>query len=160
MSLYGTDWNVDADDHTRACGRWSQCGCADEYGHRGRVWLGHDWHAVYDVEKPCTCGCGPIAYQGSHVLPSDDDPRGGSLSMCTIGGHITRDGRDDGPEDDDDIWPYVRVSLTEGGEQFCNTVVLDRSQVESLRDYLSDALGRMSPDDSTPSGDVSPLAVG
>ena len=48
-------------------------------------WLKHDgyWEPS---GKPCDCGQphAPIIYPGSHVLPSDDDPRGGSVDIASI----------------------------------------------------------------------------
>jgi hypothetical protein len=104
----------------------------------------------------------PLIYRQSHILPSDDDPRGGSLDLGSIPRWITRDGRcvlgrdaqtcctnssdrnipsceeeGGGPN-----WPWLRVSLrpTEPGE---DTVVLDRGQVEKLRDELTWWLGTL-----------------
>ncbi|NEC92304.1 hypothetical protein [Streptomyces sp. SID12501] len=52
----------------------------------------------------------PYAYQRSHVLPSEADPRGGDVQLAEVPSHITRDGRDDQPEDGRP-WPWLRVSL-------------------------------------------------
>ena len=41
----------------------------------------------------------PWVYQGSHILPAEDDPRGGSIGLALVPSHITRDGRDDQPAD-------------------------------------------------------------
>lgn len=82
---------------------------------------------------PCTCGLprAPIVYRGSHVLPSAaSDPRGGSVDLALIPGHITRNGRDDGP-DDGAPWPYLRLGVN--GE----TVVLDRAGVALVHRTLS-----------------------
>ncbi|MDG4792104.1 hypothetical protein O7626_40530 [Micromonospora sp. WMMD1102] len=84
------------------------------------------------VEEPA-----PILYQGSHVLPADNDARDGVLLLCQIPGHISRDGRDlsDG---DRTVWPWLRLSLHgPGGDA---TVVLDREQVERIHAYLGDWL--------------------
>lgn len=139
----------------------------------------------------------PIIYRQSHVLPSDTDPRGGSLDLAYVPGFITRDGRNvDGEEnpdcDHEGVWPWLRLSvspvqppaearrLARKGRRYrlflrmywpvvrlirrcCarlgwpgprwsqlipswswpeDTVVLDRAQVEQLRDELSDWLLR------------------
>lgn len=52
----------------------------------------------------------PWVYQGSHILPDEDDPRGGAIHLADIPSHITRDGRDDQPEDGRP-WPWLRLSL-------------------------------------------------
>lgn len=54
----------------------------------------------------------PYVYQGSHVLPSEDDPRdeGWSVQLAEVPSHITRDGRDDRPEDGKP-WPWLRLSM-------------------------------------------------
>lgn len=52
----------------------------------------------------------PWIYQGSHILPDEDDPRGGSISLAIIPSHITRDGRDNQPEDGRP-WPWLRLSV-------------------------------------------------
>lgn len=87
----------------------------------------------------------PIVYRRSHVLPSADDPRGGSFELASIPAFLTRDGCDDSKEDGTTCWPYLRVSLntTDPDE---DTVVLDRAQVEALRDELTGWLDRVDPD--------------
>jgi len=78
---------------------------------------------------------GPIVYQGSHVLPSDDDERGGFVDIALIPSHITRDGRDDQPEDEAP-WPYLRFGVNE------STVVLTRDHVLQIAVTLSEWLAR------------------
>jgi hypothetical protein len=89
--------------------------------------------------NPCSCGQpdAPILYQGSHVLPSPSDKRGGYVDIAAIPAHVRYwrehpDGRDeptDGPPD-----PYLRFGVN--GE----TVILDvrnaRTVYESLREWL------------------------
>lgn len=61
-----------------------------------------------DEEAPCGA---PWLYRGSHLLPAVDDPRAdGGISLAEIPSHITRDGRDDRPEDGAP-WPWLRVSM-------------------------------------------------
>lgn len=76
----------------------------------------------------------PIIYQGSHVLPADDDPRGGRLCLGEIPSFITRDGHDMDLEDEAPR-PWLRFSVdpdirTYEGDP--TTVVLDASQVRAL----------------------------
>lgn len=78
----------------------------------------------------------PLLYRRSHVLPSLDDPRGGVFDLAYIPGFITRGGRDDGPKDDEDVWPFLRVSLR-GAADEPDTIVLDVNQVRELRDELN-----------------------
>lgn len=93
----------------------------------------------------------PIVYEGSHVLPADDDRRGGSVEVAAIPDDITREGRDDAPEGAlkdwlrlsvdslDSIETYRGAPYVEGGSA---TVVLTRNQVERLADTLTAWLGR------------------
>lgn len=60
-----------------------------------------------DADAPCGP---PWIYLGSHILPADDDPRGGEVSLALIPSHITRDGRDDQPADGVP-WPWLRLSV-------------------------------------------------
>lgn len=85
-----------------------------------------------DFEDDKTVGA-PWIYQGSHILPADDDPRGGSIGLAVIPSHITRDGRDDQPENGR-RWPWLRLSLDVPGDD--PTVILNPDQVRHLRDQL------------------------
>lgn len=87
----------------------------------------------------------PYVYRESHVLPTRDDPRGGSVDLGSIPAFLTRDGYDDGA-DDGACWPYLRVSVRaaerpDGAVE--DTVVLDRRQVVALRDELTGWLARV-----------------
>lgn len=85
------------------------------------------WATFFDLEDDP-----PYAYRGSHVVPVGDEDRmapGRALSLALVPSHITRDGRDDGPEDGAP-WPWLRASL--GGEDG----VLDRRQAEALHEAL------------------------
>lgn len=93
----------------------------------------------------------PIVYQGSHVLPSDSDRRGGSVYVCAIPDHITRDGHDDVPELTLKDWLRLGVSSEDSDTEYEGkpyepggdaTVVLTRSQAERLRDTLTAWLDR------------------
>lgn len=81
------------------------------------------WATIFDLE-----GNPPYTYQRSHVLPSQDGPRVDSdmaVSLAQVPSHITRDGRDDQPEDGAP-WPWLRLSV--GVED----QVLDRDQAADL----------------------------
>lgn len=83
-----------------------------------------------DLGEPCPP---PIAYQGSHVLPSEEDERGGEVGLALVPSHITRDGRDDAP-DGGRPWPYVRLSV--GQEDVVLDELLARSLYEALGGWL------------------------
>lgn len=141
MSIYGSTWSVDADDHTDTCQLWQLA--PPGLPILGPLRYDNDGTVHYiDRNRSCTCLCGPVVYQGSHVLPADTDRRAGTFGFAEIPGHITRDGRDDGPEDDDRPWPWLRVTMRAEGAPDCQDVVLDRGQAETLRDYLIDWLQR------------------
>ncbi len=84
----------------------------------------------------------PIVYQGSHVNPSEDDPRGGALLVCGIPDHCHPDARG---RDDDLGRPveFLRLFAAEdpatyrGMEPGEATLVLDLTQVTELRDTLT-----------------------
>ena len=114
------------------------------------------------TDAPCTCGlkAAPIVYEGSHVLPSDDDRREGSIDLALIPGHIEREGRPAVSE-----WspphPWLRLGIytASSREQYEGkpyvsgghaTVVLDRRQVEQVRDTLTEWLESLSPSPSVP----------
>lgn len=65
------------------------------------------WGTILDLyEDP------PYAYQGSHILPAEDDLRDGIVQLAEVPSHITRDGRDDQPEDGRP-WPWLRLSVNQ-----------------------------------------------
>src|SRR5688572_14016955 len=83
----------------------------------------------------------PIIYQGSHVLPQESDPRGGSIDVAAIPSFITRDGQDNGKEGPKD---FIRLSVeadksshgegvTFNGNPY-SVVVLDKAQVVALKE--------------------------
>jgi len=84
------------------------------------------WATIFDLEENP-----PYAYQGSHVLPSEEDARdeGWSVQVAEVPSHITRDGRDDRPEDGAP-WPWLRLSM------HSEDAVLDRGQVADLHAAL------------------------
>lgn len=129
MSIYGT-WLMFDEGHEEDCGKWveSSPDCFE-----------------LDDQRPCTCGRPfmPIIYEGSHHLPSDDDPRGGWVEVGAIPGFIEREGREQ-----TGLWDWLRLGVgnepsrtqyegrpyVSGGDA---TVVLTRPQVERLRDTLT-----------------------
>lgn len=91
------------------------------------------WATIFDLEDNP-----PYDYQGSHILPADDDQRVAAdlaVSVAQVPSHITRDGRDDQPEDGA-RWPWLRLSV--GMED----QVLDRGQVAELHAALGAWLER------------------
>lgn len=104
-----------------------------------------DSHMAYArVEHEyCTCANpAPLVYAGSHVNPSQDGLRGGSLSVAAIPNFchpsVRGSGTDEGPPVE-----FMRVDIAEdkatyhGGNPGYATVVLDRAQVGKLRDCLT-----------------------
>lgn len=75
----------------------------------------------------------PIVYQGSHVVPGLEDDRGGWVDIALIPSHITRDGKDDGP-DDGVPYPFLRLGVNN------ETVVLTYQGVEMVHRTLSEWL--------------------
>lgn len=100
---------------------------------------------TFDGDEPPA----PIVYRGSHILPSDEDDRGGLLMLALIPSFISRTG-DDGPEDEAPL-PWLRLSVAarivtrqdvQPGEMVgtapdMQDVLLDASQVREVRDALT-----------------------
>lgn len=89
----------------------------------------------------------PIVYEGSHVLPSDTDRRGGSVEVAAIPNHITRDGRDDATDGSLKDWLRLSVRSVESADPGAfyaadATVLLTRRQAARLRNTLSEWLDR------------------
>lgn len=137
MSIYGTWLSLGDDEHEDGCAIWVEVepGCFEHSG------------------KPCDCGIprSPIVYEGSHVLPSDDDRRGGSLDVAGIPDFVTRDGRDNAQGEGLKDWLRLSVGALPSLERYDGkpyvagghaTVVLTRSHVEELRDTLTAWLDR------------------
>lgn len=80
----------------------------------------------------------PYVYQGSHVLPSEDDVRDGVVQLAEVPSHITRDGRDDRPEDGVP-WPWMRLSV--GREDAVLHARQVRAVYESMGAWLAQAEG-------------------
>jgi hypothetical protein len=124
VSVWGTIWDADGDDHTDGCRIWVPVGEGGRTMGRGKG-------------RACSCGQpnAPIAYRGSHILPSETDRRQGSVSLALVPGHITRDGRDDGPDDENGVWPWLRLSV--GQEDAVLDEQLARGMHEALGEWLT-----------------------
>jgi hypothetical protein len=90
----------------------------------------------------------PIIYQGSHVLPELDDPRGGSLDLAHIPPHVRywRENPDADPESEPwgaPVDPFLRISVEEHSDTPRRypgqaTVILTLRQATRLRNELSE----------------------
>ncbi|MCT9092894.1 hypothetical protein N4G70_29075 [Streptomyces sp. ASQP_92] len=83
----------------------------------------------------------PWIYQGSHILPDEDDPRGGDVGLALIPSHITRDGRDDQPEDGIP-WPWLRLSIDAESDR---AVLLSPAQARRLGQQLANWADEVDP---------------
>jgi hypothetical protein len=86
------------------------------------------------IDDDAPCGP-PWIYQGSHILPADDDRRGGAVGLALIPSHITRNGRDDQPEDGTP-WPWLRLSIDV--DAIDPAVLLTPAQARHLAGLLTD----------------------
>ncbi|HWB38270.1 MAG TPA: hypothetical protein VHA75_19800 [Rugosimonospora sp.] len=141
MSIYATWLSIDDNDHTPECAVYERMP-------DGQAWDDGAAMVVAGVYyrrtgKACTCGNPPpLIYQGSHVNPSDDGPRGGSVDVAAIPNHCHPSVRgslaDEGPPVE-----FLRLSVAEDPTTYGETlpgyaeVVLDRAQVEEFRDTLT-----------------------
>lgn len=84
----------------------------------------------------------PFVYQGSHVLPQPNHPRGGSVSTAGIPAHVRfwRENPEADTEEEPELpWePYMRLSVGEGGTGEDATVILNLDQVRRLIEGLID----------------------
>lgn len=125
-------------DHSwrgKRCAKWKPCKATDDWDMATTT----NRHYRLDPDLACTCRCGPILYQGSHVLPSDDDQRCGDVDLSTVPGFISREPDRPALSDwDQPYHPWLRLTVDdhiEGGRAV--TVVLDRWQAEQMRDGLN-----------------------
>jgi hypothetical protein len=93
------------------------------------------------TDHPTTPGL-PYQYLGSHILPTEDGPRDGDVQLAEIPSHITRDGRDDQPEDGRP-WPWLRMSVDAYATGASADVVLDVAQARYLAGQLTDWADRV-----------------
>ncbi|MFE7527530.1 hypothetical protein ACFU7Y_17690 [Kitasatospora sp. NPDC057542] len=92
-------------------------------------------------------GPAPRLYQGSHVNPAADHPRGGWLELSAIPNRCHPDVRFGDEPEPEDGWPapveYLRLGLGRPAEEgsgepgSLTTVVLDRTQAELLHATLT-----------------------
>ena len=124
MSIYGTILLLD-DEHTEDCAIWVEA----EDG-------------IVEPDGECSCGLPwwPLVYEGSHVLPSDEDsPRGGWVEMACIPDHVHRDGRDDAVAREGERKPWLRLSVGEEGGGDATVIVTEdqaRRMMLALDDWL------------------------
>lgn len=79
-----------------------------------------------DVEDEGTGA--PYVYQGSHILPTANDKRGGWLEIGGIPAFCGEDG---------ELVDFLRVGTGSGELELDRPVLLDRRQVTVLRDRLT-----------------------
>lgn len=132
MSIYGTFFSIEDERQTAAelKAKGMDYGVIDEQGE------------VEDLnDLPSDMLDAPITYQGSHVLPSESDERGGSVELASIGGFVERSGREAERPDDDSLWPYVRLDVSD--KDGVAAVVLTGEQAKRLHGALGEWLERI-----------------
>jgi hypothetical protein len=92
------------------------------------------WGTIFSLEEDL-----PYQYLGSHILPAEGDVRDGDVQFAEIPSHITRDGRDDQPEDGVP-WSWLRMSVNEGD------AVLNVEQVRAAWESMGAWLEQVGPD--------------
>jgi len=145
VSIYSTWLHIDDDNHEPGtCDRWTR---RPEGGPRSSpeaFTLEDEAWWDFDASKPCTCSPedkAPYVYQGSHVNPSEDDTRGGYVMASAIPDHCHPDARGN-IDDSGELVDYLRLSVGEDPSTYHGMlsgqadVVLDRAQVQRLRDTL------------------------
>jgi hypothetical protein len=124
VSIYASHQGLDH-EHEVDCAVWVECG--DHVFEIGDV-------------NACTCGTpwAPLAYAGSHVLPSDDDPKAQmAIELASIPDYVDRPGWPEGAPK-----PWLRFSVHSDDPE--PTCVLTRRQVERLRDEFDGWLEQFS----------------
>lgn len=76
-------------------------------------------------------------YRTSGILPSATDPQTSKVGLAFIPSHITRDGRDDQPEDGAP-WPWLRVDVFNGDDWEGATAVINPAQARDLARQLTE----------------------
>lgn len=140
MSIFATILSIDDHYHEPdVCTKYVEV--TSDAGWGAATSDGRYWQRV---EGSCTCGNrAPLVYQGSHVNPVEDGPRGGALLVCGIPDHCHPDARW-GDDDHGKPVPFLRLSAYEdettfqGGDPGQATLVLDLAQVVQLRDTLTE----------------------
>lgn len=86
-------------------------------------------------------------YHGAHVVPSETERTAASVDLALIPSHITRDGRDDQPEDERP-WPWLRMeTVTSAWDQ--GPVVVNPAQARDLARQLTEWADTAEPTEST-----------
>jgi len=147
MSIYATWLSIDDNSHViGSCAQYVKATREEAYASGGYAVSG-DRYWRRDRSVACSCGQqAPIIYQGSHINPSADDPRGGAVFFCGIPNHCHPSVRgtdtDDGPSVD-----YGRLAVhQDDGDS--GAVVLDRAQITKLRDTLTEWLDSRDPEET------------
>lgn len=153
MSIYASMLDIDDTEHTLECEVYERIGpvpdlmtVADDSDLLTRD-EGGQTIAYSRVARPCTCNNpAPIIYQGSHVNPAGDHPRGGSVDIAAIPNHCHPDVRGTGSEDGPPV-EFLRLSVEQdaatygGNHPGLAAVVLDRTQAEKIHVVLGEWLG-------------------
>lgn len=119
----------------------------DTCAHPARVgWARGNGNPCPGCEE-CRTGA-PWVYQGSHVLPERDHPRGGSLGLASIPGHIGND--DPEAEHGEAVHPWLRLDIV-AGDGIIVDLVLSAEQVADLAEQLGEwlALPKVDPSENT-----------
>jgi hypothetical protein len=150
LSIYATYLTLSDEEHKPSCAKYRLLG---EYPlseaftvEGGALYVtAGDLERVYARVPDASCTCGnpaPLVYQGSHVSPAQDQPRGGALSLAAIPNHCHPSVRGSGAEDGPPV-EFLRVDIAEDEATYHGmnpgyaTVVLERAQVEKVRDCLT-----------------------
>lgn len=145
MSIYGSLAAPD-DDHLEECAKWvrqvdGEPSIEVPEGEISHGMITGSGTYGFDYSKECTCGRPdtPLKYQGSHVLPSDEDERGGWVDIACILGHV-RYYRDNpnAPVNEEPEWPNVEPFLRFGVND--EKVVLTERNVQMVYDSLGEWL--------------------
>ncbi|OLT13040.1 hypothetical protein BJF79_03835 [Actinomadura sp. CNU-125] len=144
MSIYATWLAIDDDGHSERCAVYEEMPPGQGWAEGAAMAVGFGEPVYFRrTDEPCDCGNQPpLIYQGSHVNPSEKDRRGGSLGIAAIPNHCHPSVRGtptlDGPPVE-----YLRLTAEEDPATYGDTtpglaqLVLDRAQVERLRDTLT-----------------------
>lgn len=84
---------------------------------------------------------GARRYRGSHVVPSETDGATAEIGLALIPSHVTRNGRDDNPEDERP-WPWLRIDIYGGNrgrqEAAVAAAVINPTQARDLARQLTE----------------------
>ena len=119
MSIFASLATLSDDQHSDECARWDK----RESG-GGEIWELSD--------RSCDCGQldAPLVYQGSHILPTELDERGGYVDIALIPAHVRywRENPDAPSETEPESppEPFLRFGVNE------SRVILTRHHVEGI----------------------------